>query len=101
MEVTANDNNKMGGEDIFIDDFYYGNIEPQNSKLNQNKLFRKKMNTLSESEKELFESLKEDELSLFESYTDAWSYINSETNRDSFRNGFKIGARFIIDIFAD
>lgn len=96
MKIT-----KRGGEDIFIDDFYYGNIEPQNSKLNQNKLFRKKMNTLSESEKELFESLKEDELSLFESYTDAWSYINSETNRDSFRNGFKIGARFIIDIFAD
>ncbi len=96
MKIT-----KRGGEDIFIDDFYYGNIEPQNSKLNQNKLFRKKMNTLSESEKELFESLKEDELSLFESYTDAWSYINSETNRDSFRNGFRIGAKFIIDIFAD
>lgn len=86
---------------MFIDDFYYGNIEPQNSKLNQNRLFRKKMNALSESEKELFELLKEDELSLFESYTDAWSYVNGETNRDSFRNGFKIGAKFIIDIFSD
>lgn len=92
---------KRGGDEIFIDDFYYGNIEPQNSKVNQNKLFRKKMNILSESEKELFELLKEDELSLFESYTDAWSYVNSETNRDSFRNGFKNGAKFIIDVFTD
>ena len=57
------------------------------------------MSALSESEKELFELLKEDELSLFESYTDAWSYVNSETNRDSFRNGFKNGAKFIIDVF--
>lgn len=96
MKIT-----KRGGDDIFIDDFYYGNIEPQNSKLNQNKLFKKKMNVLSESEKELFESLKDDELSLFEHYAEAWSYVNSETARDSFKNGFKIGAKLIIDIFSD
>ncbi len=101
MEVTANDNNKKGGDEIFIDDFYYGNIEPQNSKLNQSKFFKKKMSILSESEKELLDSLKENELSLLESYMDAWSYVNSETNRDSFRNGFKNGANFIIDVFAD
>lgn len=96
MKIT-----KQGGEEVFIDDFYYGNIDPQNSKLNQNKLFRKKMNALSESEKELLESLKNNELSLFEHYAEAWSYINSETNRDSFKSGFKIGAKFIIDVFAD
>ncbi len=96
MKIT-----KQGGEDVFIDDFYYGNIEPQSSNLNQNKHFKKKMNVLSESEKELFDLLKEDEQSLFGSYTDAWSYVNAETNRDSFRNGFRIGAKLIIDVFTD
>ncbi len=96
MKIT-----KQGGDGIFIDDFYYGNIDAQKSDLNKSVLFKKKMNILAESEKELFDSLKDNELSLFESYSGAWSYVNSETNRDSFKNGFKMGAKFIIDIFAD
>ena len=55
-----------GGEKIFIDDFYYGNIEPQRSGLTGSKLFRKKMEVLAETEKELLDNLKGKELDCFD-----------------------------------
>ena len=62
-------------------------------------MYKKMMQTLSESEKELTEKLKSDELSQFQSFPDAWSYINSETNRESFKTGFKFGIKCMIDVF--
>ena len=90
-----------GGEKIFIDDFYYGNIDAQSSELTDSKLFRKKMETLAEREKELLDNLKGKELDCFEKYSEAWLYINSETNRDSFKTGFKLGTKLVFDVFAD
>ena len=90
-----------GGEKIFIDDFYYGNIDPQKSELNNSEMFRKKMEVLAETEKELLENLKSKELDCFEKYSEAWSFVNSETNKDSFKTGFKLGAKLVFDVFAD
>lgn len=59
------------------------------------------MEILSESEKALLENLDRDNLVLFERYIDAWSYVNSETTRDSFKIGFKLGAKCTFDVFAD
>ena len=94
-------NQKEGGENIFIDEFYYGNIDAQKSNLMKEKLFKKTMDLLAESEKELLEKLKGDELSLFQSFSDAWSYVNSETNKESFKIGFRLGAQCVIDVFED
>jgi hypothetical protein len=90
-----------GGENIFIDNLYYGNIDAQSSELTDSKLFRKKMEMLAEREKELLDNLKGKELDCFEKYSEAWLYINSETNRDSFKTGFKLGAKMGFDVFAD
>ena len=87
--------------DIFINDLYFGNVDAQKSKLNSSKMFRKKMEILSETEKELLENLDRENLALFEKYVDAWAFINSESNRDSFRNGFRLGAKCGFDVFAD
>ena len=101
MEVNNSGKQNEGGEKIFIDDFYYGNIDPQSSELNNSKLFRKKMEVLAETEKELLDNLKGKELDCFEKHSESWSYINSECNREAFKSGFKLGAKCIFDIFAD
>lgn len=80
---------------------YYGNIDAQKSDIMKEKLFKKTMDLLAESEKELLEVLKDNELSLFQSFSDAWSYVNAETNRDSFKTGFRLGIKCMIDVFDD
>ena len=86
---------------MFIDDFYYGNIDAQKTKLYKSQKFRKKSFVLSETERKLLENLDRDNLVLFEQYVDAWSYVNSETSKESFKNGFKLGAKCTFDVFDD
>lgn len=59
------------------------------------------MAQLSDTEKRLFERLKGEEYELFEAFSDAWSYVNSETNKESFKIGFRLGAQCVIDVFED
>ncbi len=59
------------------------------------------MNILSENEKYLFDSLSREELAIFEQYSEAWSYVNNEAVRDAFKNGFRLGAKFATDVYAD
>ena len=45
--------------EIFINDLYFGNVDAQKSKLNSSKLFRKRMEVLSETEKNFSKILTE------------------------------------------
>lgn len=80
---------------------YYGNIDAQQTQLTESKQFRKKMEILSVTEKELLQNLKCDDLARFEEYIESLAFVNSESVRDSFKTGFKLGAKLIFDIFAD
>lgn len=53
------------------------------------------------TEKELLQNLKCDDLARFEKYIESLAFVNSESVRDSFKTGFKLGAKLIFDIFAD
>lgn len=64
-------------------------------------MFRKKMEILAENEKLLFEKLDRESLGIFEQYVEAWAYVNSESNLDAFKNGFKLGTKLVFDIFDD
>ena len=86
---------------MFIDDLYFGNINAHKTKLNKSQKFRKKSFVLSETERKLLENLDRDNLVLFEQYVDAWSYVNSETSKESFKNGFRLGAKCTFDVFDD
>ncbi len=90
-----------GGDNIFIDEFYYGNIDAQTTKLIQNNVHKKKLELLAETEKTLMNNLNGEDRELFDQYADAWAYLNAQSVRDSFKNGFRLGAQCIIDVFAD
>ncbi|MEE1012441.1 MAG: hypothetical protein U0L11_10480 [Acutalibacteraceae bacterium] len=86
---------------MFIDEFYYGNIDAQTTKLAQSNVYKKKLELLAETEKILSNNLNGEDKELFEQYADAWAYLNFQSVRDSFKNGFRLGAQCIIDVFAD
>ncbi|OJU16530.1 MAG: hypothetical protein BGN88_03455 [Clostridiales bacterium 43-6] len=84
----------------FIEEFYYGNIEPQARGINHNKNVQKAMQILSKNEDILTERLSDEEKKLFIEYVDAWGEVNGTSDLDSFIVGFRLGASFAYDVFA-
>lgn len=83
----------------FIEEFYYGNIDPQARSARPDTAVRKGMQTLTDFEDELMNLLMGDEKKKFLSYVNAWGVVNGEGNLDSFVVGFRLGAAFMQDTF--
>ena len=60
----------------FIEEFYYGNIDPQARSSEQNKKVQHDMQTLNESEDFLTDKLSGEEKKRFLQYVDAWASVN-------------------------
>lgn len=83
----------------FIEEFYYGNIDPQARSTKQNKTVQKQMEILMKNEELLTGALTDETKKWFLDYTNAWSIVNGESNLDSFIMGFRLGANFAYDVF--
>ncbi len=82
-----------------IEEFYYGNIEPQALSTEITPKLKKKLSTLVKKEEELAEMLPEKEKELLANYVSAYNEFSSISNSDSFISGFRLGARFTYDTF--
>ena len=85
----------------FIEDFYYGNIEPQECTTELTKKVKKSLSELSAKEEQLSSILSEKEKELFLNYTDTYNKFSSICNTDSFTAGFRLGAKFAYDTFVE
>lgn len=83
----------------FIEDFYYGNIEPQECTTELNSELKKRLNLLAQTEEQLTSKLTEEEKSLFMKYASQSNEFLCTSNADSFISGFRLGAKFIYDTF--
>ena len=83
----------------FIEEFYYGNIEPQESITELKAEIKKKLDTLSQAEEQLTSKLTEEEKVLFMKYASQSSEFLCVSNADSFIAGFRLGAKFTYDTF--
>ncbi len=83
----------------FIEEFYYGNIDPQARSTTQNKTVQKQMEVLMLNEDFLTEALTGENKKKFLDFVNAWSIVNGESNLDSFIMGFRLGANFTYDTF--
>ena len=83
----------------FIEELYYGNINPQDRSTRQNKVVQEQRAILTQSEDFLSKNLPEDHKKSFIAFSNAWDIINGESNLDSFILGFRLGARFTYDTF--
>ena len=85
----------------FIEDFYYGNIEPQEISTELSTELKKKLDSLSRAEEQLTSKLTDEEKELFIKYASQSSEFLCVSNADSFIAGFRLGARFTYDTFVE
>ena len=85
----------------FIEELYYGNIDPQARGFKNGSYLKKQMTILSESEALLIDRLTGDEKKLFLAFVNASDIILGESELDSFIVGFRLGARLILDTFVN
>ena len=85
----------------FIEEFYYGNIDPQARSTKQNKTVQKEMAVLTKTEELLTNALTDEPKKWFLDFANAWSVVNGESNLDSFIMGFRLGAKFTYDTFVN
>ena len=85
----------------FIEDFYYGNIEPQEISTTLSTELKKKLDSLSQAEEQLTSTLTDKEKELFMKYASQSSEFLCVSNADSFIAGFRLGARFTYDTFIE
>ena len=86
---------KMAG---FIEEFYYGNLDPQLLGDNERRI-QKELAVLAENEALLTDRLTGQELKLFLEYVDAWAVVLGGCTLDNFITGFRLGASFAYDTF--
>ena len=78
----------------FIEEFYYGNIDPQARSTKENKTVQKQMEVLMKNEDLLTNALHNEQKKWFLDYVNAWGVVNGEFNLDSFIMEFRLGANF-------
>ncbi|MBQ8575245.1 MAG: hypothetical protein IJ447_04255 [Clostridia bacterium] len=83
----------------FIEELYYGNIEPQEVNSELTPKLKNKLSRLAEKEEQLTAKLTDEEKELFLSYVSAYTEFSTMGNADSFISGFRLGAKFIYDTF--
>ena len=85
----------------FIEEFYYGNLDPQARSTKENKIVQKQMEVLMLNEDFLTENLSGESKKKFLDFVNAWGVVNGESNLDSFIMGFRLGAQFTYDTFVN
>ena len=82
-----------------IEDFYYGNLEPQEVNSELTPKLKKKLSNLAEQEEQLTARLTGEDKELFQSYVSAYIEFSTTSNADSFISSFRLGAKFTYDTF--
>ena len=82
-----------------IEDFYYGNIEPQKVNSELTPKLKKKLSNLAEKEEQLTARLTGEDKELFQDYVSAYIEFSTTSNADSFISGFRLGAKFTYETF--
>ncbi len=83
----------------FIEDLYYGNIEPQKLSTELSGKLKNKLSNLVEKEEQITERLNGEDKELFQNYVSAYIEFSTTSNADSFISGFRLGAKFTYDTF--
>ena len=82
-----------------IEDFYYGNIEPQEVNSELTPKLKKKLSNLVEKEEQLTARLTGEDKELIQNYVRNYIEFSTTSNADSFISGFRFGAKFTYDTF--
>ena len=85
----------------FLDDLYYGNINPNDQEFQRGTAYAKALQIVSASEEQLNELLLGKEKELLLQFVDAQAEIDGITAVEKFKLGFRMGARFMMEILTE
>ena len=83
----------------FIEELYFGNINPNEKRFEKDTQFAKALERFCENESKLTETLTGENLELFIDMVNANNEITACTSVDNFKIGFILGVRMMIDCF--
>ena len=82
-----------------IEELFFGNLDPNGTHLGQNSQYSKAMQVVDAIEDSLAERLEGREQKQYLDLVNAYGEILGITSVENFVNGFRIGARFALDMF--
>ena len=85
----------------FLEDFWYGNIEPTEYDTSSNKEYKKLVELICRNEEKLKAIMTDEQKELFEKYTDCTREFQTITDYLIFQNGFKLGARIMLEVMEE
>ena len=83
----------------FLEELYYGNLDPQARGYRKDSNFLKASENINELEEKITQRLNGEEKKLFLDFCNANSELMGDTGLDSFIVGFRLGAKMIFDTF--
>lgn len=84
-----------------LEEFYYGNLNPNERSFIKDSAYSQVVRTISEKEEKLTELLEGKEKQLLLDLINAQSIADGTTAVESFIQGFRLGARIAIEIMSD
>lgn len=81
----------------FIEELYYGNINPNAKQFNLSSKYAKAMKTFCDNEATLIKELTGDKLHLFNALVNAHDEITATNDVENFKLGFRLGVQMICD----
>ena len=81
-----------------LEDLYYGNLFPHEKSAKIDDETKELLNLLNRNEEKLMATLSDGQKEIFEKYKDCNREISEISEREIFLNGFRMGARIIIDV---
>ena len=83
-----------------LEEFWYGNIEPTEYDTSSTE-YKKLLELMCRNEENLKGSMTDEQKELFEKYIDCMHEYHAITACLIFQNGFKLGARMMIEVMED
>ncbi len=84
-----------------LKEFYYGNITPVERQIVNGSEIKRVAKELTAAEKQLRAILQPEAIPLMERYMEAQAELTSITEAEVYIDGFKTGARFVMEILDD
>lgn len=83
-----------------IDELWYGNISPCEREFKKDSVYSELLGYIVRHQQDLQKRLNDEEKDIFEEFTECTNEMYGMTERDSFAEGFVLGARIIIEVMS-
>ena len=85
----------------FLEEFWYGNIEPMEYDTSSYKEYKKLLELICRNEEKLRATMTDEQKQLFEKYIDCTRELQTLTDCLIFQNGSKLGARMMLEVMEE